>query len=211
MTETRVFGISLLALLLCSASLRLPAQSTTTAFVIDPNRPYVYLKLDHIAPGIPRSEGEPSARIWLHLRNNCRVPIIVRTYGLPDGSPEEEQGVMDRIVLNSEIWGQSYGLSGITSDGTVVPKPLTKPRADEIPHDYWFEVGSFQSIPPGKGLFFSVPVNHVEQRWHFEIPFRFELPKGERSYDPNVGGLPEMFITYSIFDLPPEQRSKIAP
>ena len=75
----------------------------------------------------------------------------------------------------------------------MVLKLLTKPRADEIPHDYWFEVGSFQSIPPGKGLFFSVPVNHVEQRWHFEIPFRFELPKGERSRDPNVWGLPEMF------------------
>ncbi len=206
MTKACAFEISLLTLLLCSASLRLPAQSTATGFVIDPNRPYVYLKFDHIGPGIPRWEGEPSERIWLRLTNNCRIPVIVYTYPAPDGSPKEEQGVMDRVVANTEIWGIGHA---VTSDGTEVPKPLTKPRADEMPHDYWFEVGSFQRIPPGKALFFSVPLNHVEERWHFEIPFSFGLPKGTRLRDPDIGGLPEMFISYSIGDIPPEQRSKI--
>ena len=71
---------------------------SATTFVIDPNRPFVYLRFDHMGPGIRRSEGEPSSRIWLRLVNNCRVPIIVSTFGVPDGSPKGEIGVMDEVV-----------------------------------------------------------------------------------------------------------------
>src|ERR1700723_1613391 len=146
MTKTRAFELSLFTLLLCSVSVRLPAQSTAEGFVIDPNRPYLYLKFDHIGRAIPRWKREPSTRTWLQLTNNCRVPVVVDTYAPPDGSPEEEQGVMDRVAAAAEIWGMGHA---ITSAGTLVPKPLTKPRADEMPRDYSFEVGSFQSILPG--------------------------------------------------------------
>jgi hypothetical protein len=207
MTKTRALEIFLSALLLSSASLRLPAQGIAEGFVIDSNLPFVYLKFDHIGPGIPRWGGEPSARIWLQLTNNCRVPININTYGLPDGSPKEERGVMDRIVVNES----RIVVQAISADGTVEPKLLARPTAGEMPHDYWFEVGSSQTIPPGKAILFSVPVNHMEERWHFEIPFRFELPKGTRLRDPGIGGLPEMFVPYYIYDIPPVQRSKIEP
>jgi hypothetical protein len=171
----------------------------------------VYLKFDHIGPGTPRWKGDPSARIWLRLTNNCRVAITVNTYPVPDGSPKDEQGVMDMVVAN-EFSGIGYG---IFSDGRVAPKPLTKPRPDEMPHDYWIEVGSFQSIPPDKALLFSVPTNHVGERWHFEIPFRFDFPKGNGKgngfRDPSVGGQPYMRISYSIGDIRPEHRSEIGP
>jgi hypothetical protein len=36
-------------------------------------------------------------------------------------------------------------------------------------------------IPPGGQLLFSLPVNHVDRFWHFEVPFRLALPnKGRR-------------------------------
>src|ERR1700693_1105008 len=44
--------------------------ATPNSFVIDPNRPYAYLKFDHIGPGIQRNEKEPRLRIWLRLVNN---------------------------------------------------------------------------------------------------------------------------------------------
>jgi len=40
----------------------LQAQATASGFVIDPNRPYVYLKFDHIGNGIQREESEPTSR-----------------------------------------------------------------------------------------------------------------------------------------------------
>ena len=64
------------------------------SFVIDPNRPYVYLKFDHIGSGIPRDESEPKTRIWLRVMNNCKIGIVVRENGTPDGSPGGERQIM---------------------------------------------------------------------------------------------------------------------
>jgi hypothetical protein len=182
------------------------AQAPAGAFVIDPNRPYVYLKFDHIGNGIQREEDEPTSRIWLRLTNNCRLPITVRTFGVPDGSPKDEQGVMDIIVA---IEPPRVTLIGVRSDGTVEPKPFVKARPDELPHDYWAEVGSSQNIPPGTALLFSVPINHVGPRWDFEIPFDFEAVNGKYPRDPSVGGLPQMTFHYTMFDLPPEARREV--
>src|SRR5260370_6825815 len=67
-------------------------------FIIDPNRPFVYLRFDHIGKGIPRDEDEPATRIWLRLTNNCGVPIVVSTFGVPPGSPKAEGGGMKEVV-----------------------------------------------------------------------------------------------------------------
>jgi hypothetical protein len=195
-----------LAVSLCFASPQAQKSGNGNSFVINPNRPYVYLKFDHIGKGIQRSESEPTSRIWLLLTNNCRLPITVNTYGVPDGSPKDEQGVMDMIVA---IEPPRVMFSGIMRDGTVVPKPFVKANPDELPHDYWFEVGSFQSIPPGKALLFSVPINHVGPQWSFEIPFHFEVTKGKFPRDPSVGGLPQMAFHYTMYDLPPEAQREV--
>jgi hypothetical protein len=181
MAKTRSFVLSLLILTLCSASTLLRAQVTAKGFLIDPNRPYVYLKFDHIGPGVSIREDEPRARIWLRFTNNCSLPIFVRMFGSRIGS---EEWVEDRIVANEPPMGV-----GMLSDGTITPKIWKKATPDELPRDYSSEVGGLHSIAPGEALLFSLPINHVSERWHFEIPFEFGLPKGRVPRDPNVGGV----------------------
>jgi hypothetical protein len=95
-------SILVIGLILCSLSFRAPllrAQARgAKSFLIDEKRPFVYIEFDHIGPGAPWSPDEPASRIWLHLRNNCRVPIVVLANGVPDGSPKDEVGVMHDVV-----------------------------------------------------------------------------------------------------------------
>lgn len=186
---------------------------TVSSFVIDPNRPYVYLRFDHVGVGIRRNEGEPTSRIWLRLVNNCRVPITVSSFGVPDGSPEGETGVMDEVVpvIVSGI------PVGVRIPETTLPPPLgpatpeqrppTSAKADEMPSGYMSEVRSSESIQPSEDVLFSVPTNHVSKRWYFEIPFHFDLPIGKGPRDENIGGEPRVVVAYSMWDMPSKYRA----
>ncbi|MGC2299646.1 MAG: hypothetical protein WA476_12645, partial [Acidobacteriaceae bacterium] len=67
-------------------------------FLLDASKPYVYLELDHVGPREPMLEGEPTVGLWLRLKNNCTVPIVVVL--LKGSSVKAEPGVMDEIVPN---------------------------------------------------------------------------------------------------------------
>jgi hypothetical protein len=204
----RVLAVLSLAVSLCAANLNSQAQKTDdgSSFVIDANRPYAYVKFDHIGKGVKRLDEEPDLRIWLRLTNNCRLPITIRTFGVPDGSPKGEQGVMDIIVAIERPQGMGHF---IMPDGTEQLMPIVKAKPEDLPHDYWFELGSSQRIPPGKVLLFSLPINHVGPQWSFEIPFDFEVAKGKVLRDPSVGGFPKMVFHYTIYDLPPEAQREV--
>lgn len=206
----RVLAVLLLAVSPCIASPNSQAQKTDDAasFVIDANRPYAYVKFDHIGKGVKRSDEEPDVRIWLRLTNNCRLPIIVRITSVPDGVLKDEAGVMDIIVAIEPPPGPVF--AGIRADGTFVgPKPFVKATPGELPHDYWYEVGSDQAIASGTDLLFSVPINHIGPRWSFEIPFEFDVVKGKFPRDPNVNGFPRMVFPYSMYDLPPDATKQV--
>jgi hypothetical protein len=97
-------------------------------FLIDPSKPYVYLETDHIGPRKPGNEHEPNTGIYLRLKNNCRLPIIVSTFGGPIGGTDGEVGVMDEVVLNpTAIYGDMDGTGG---DSKPVPLLLNTP--DEL-------------------------------------------------------------------------------
>jgi hypothetical protein len=180
----RVLAVFLLAVSLCFASSKSQARKTDdgSSFVIDAKRPYAYLKFDHIGKG-PRVWGdEPDSQIWFHLVNNCKVSIVVKTFAPPDGSLKNEQGAEDRIVANEPP--RAYGMM---HDGTIVPKPWKKTTPDELPRAYSFEIVGLQSILPGKSILFSVPISHLGERWHFEIPFEFDIPMGKFPRDPMIG------------------------
>jgi hypothetical protein len=208
-TEPRVVGCALILCISLLAS-RIGAQNvgSPSSFIIDPNRPYVYLKFDHIGPGIPRNESEPKTRIWLWVMNNSKVAIVVRENGTPDGSPRDERQIMYEVVPTVEPMR-------IDADVPVRnPKRMKSaetPSGDfkKMPQGYMEEVGSSESIPPGKGILFSVPVNHLSERWHIQIPYDFDLPQGKCCRDPDVGGEPHMVVDYELWDLPPEAHAKI--
>ena len=71
-------------------------------FLIEPNRPLVYLHVDHVGLGTPEEDGKRHERIWLELHNNCLLPISVRTSGAPSGDRADAIGVMD-ILAAAEL------------------------------------------------------------------------------------------------------------
>jgi len=185
-------------------------QSTSHAqaspsFVIDENRPYVYLHFEHVGKGVRFIEGEPTQRVWLRFVNNCRVPIILRTFGAPEGSPKDELGVMHDIVKDAQ-----FLIRGVEIEPPALNDQNSEPHQEaKMPTGYEFDVSLAQRIPPGKSLLFSVPVTHLSKSWHIEIPYRFDLPPGKGPRQPVVGGEPKMVLLYSGWDLPEEVQRQL--
>jgi hypothetical protein len=87
--------------------------------------------------------------------------------------------------------------------------PQSRKASEEPPRDYWFELGMLTTLQPNHEILFSIPINQLRSNWHIQIPFEFEVPKGKVPRDPKVGGLPEMYVSYSRYDLPDDVRAKI--
>jgi hypothetical protein len=210
----RRLAIWIFVLLAGISATRIEAQTvdSNVPFLIDPNKPYVYLKFDHIGAGIQREQLEPKRRVWLRIVNNCRLPVVVAENGTPDGSLEDERQVMYEVVPTIlPEFGLAVGDS-IAPDGKPKQEQPGEPNLTEvetIPRGYMEEVGSTESVPPGKGILFSVPVNHLGKRWHIEIPFTFGLPRGRCCREANIGGETKMVIEYGLWDLPPAPRKEI--
>jgi hypothetical protein len=177
-------------------------QNSRTAerFVINKNRPYVYVRFDHMGKGVPLFDDEPSERVWLRFVNNCTVSIVLETFRLPDGSAKGEVGLIHGVVRDQQV-----GLN-IEDENDALP-PLTIGAAKQVattkmPAGYIFDVVSSQTVAPGEFVLFTVPVTHLSKHWHIEIPFDFCVPMGKGPRDPIIGGQPEMVLEYSAWDLP---------
>jgi hypothetical protein len=106
-----------------------PAIAPIKDFLIDPSKPYVYFKVDHIGPRTPGSDDEPATGIYLKLVNNCRLSIIVDTFGTSQGAADDESGVQDWVVLNPT----GYGDGGVeVTAGVPMPAPSLRNMPDEI-------------------------------------------------------------------------------
>jgi len=216
----RVVFLVISALIFASV-IRPQAAPKEPSFVRDADRPFVYLKFERIGAGLRRNEDEPLLRTWLRFVNNSSVPIWLRTFGTPDGSPADEVGVMDEVVLNQ------HGIT-ITADGSPsleveheptsgifnpTPKPdVERPRERKMPFGYSSDLSSVLTLAPGESVLFSVPVDHLGGYgcdWHMEIPFRFSVPKGRGPRDPLVGGEPMMHLHYAFYNLPDEAQARL--
>jgi len=174
-------------------------------FVIDQNRPYVYLLFDHVGKAVGYSKDEPQTRVWLRFVNNCKVAIVLRTFGAPEGSSKEEAGLIHEVVKDvqfriREVKVEPPPLNGESSEPDEEP---------QMPTGYNFDVSSAESVPPGQSLLFSVPVTHLSKSWHLEIPYTFDLPPGKGPRLPIVGGEPKMVLLYSGWDLPDEVQKQL--
>jgi hypothetical protein len=197
---------------LCIAALGVsssPAQTKeaqgdlSQSFVVNPERRFVYLQFVRVGRGPQFNEGEPQTRIWFRLVNNSRIPIIVRTFGVPDGSAAEECGLMHEVVMNP-------ALIGVVSDSSMrtnVGEPAKSEPAERMPMGYGGGVSSAATLGASEALLFSIPRNHLSDKWHIEIDFRFALThKRPAHFDSTVGGEPLMKLSYFDYDLPPDVR-----
>ena len=175
------------------------------SFVIDENRPYVYLLFDHVAKGVKFSDDEPTQRVWLRFVNNCRVGVVLRTFGPPEGSLKEEVGLMHQVVKDVQ-----FRIREVEPEPPTLNATEAEPKqAETMPGGYYFDLGSAETIPPGKSLLFSVPVSHLSKSWHMEIPYEFDLPSGKGPRPEMIGGLPSMVLEYSGWDLPDAVQQKL--
>ena len=197
------------------ASASLLAQSTKMGkdFLVDVNRPFVYVMFDHIGPGVPRNPTEPNSRVWLRLKNNCRIAILVRANGVPDGSPKDEVGLEWNVVANPTM----QGMVSFTSSGKDKPQTglnaetqESEKATDEIPRGYIEEVASLVTIGPGHEILFSIPINHLSERWHVEIPFDFEISHAKGPLHSNTVGLPITAVMYTVRDLPRKSQAEVS-
>jgi hypothetical protein len=214
-----------------------PADQTAQTFRLDPHRPLVYLKFDHIGQGRRMNDQEPSTRIWLHLINNCRLPITIRG-GQLQGGLQDEIYVDNVVRLNPPIFSVAESYAQAETDPPPISNTLTETESrrnhknpanvetQPVPtgnHEARMPVGypssdavSLETIMPDAGVLFSVPVNFVTKKWHFEISFHLGsevpdglIPEGLAFVNPDVRGLVEMTLSYGFWDLPEEHRDEV--
>jgi hypothetical protein len=170
------------------------------SFLIEPNRPMAYLSVDHVGFGAAEG-GVRKERVWLRFKNNCRLPIDLHANGAPTDAPFDDMTVM-------------YELIRPTMRGILVTEDGPHPKAKRVtpPPDTMSEVGSSVTVLSGESALFSVPSAHFSKDWEMHIPFKFRLPPGKGPRDDNAwGGEPEMFLTYTFWDLRPSvQRALTA-
>ena len=206
-----LFQVVLIVTSVHGASLRAQNAKMRKEFLVNADRPFAYIKFDHIGPSACQEQGESAPRIWLRLTNNCRIPITVHANGVCDGSPKDEVGVNYEVVPDHPVLE-------ISAEGAplqeIEPRPNQNGReanskADQVPPGTMSEVCSLVTIDPEEEILFNVPANTVSKKWHMEIPFEFDLPRGKGSRDPNNGGEPQMVISYGLWDLPPKAQEQL--
>jgi hypothetical protein len=229
---------TVLFLIACISQTALVASSGETGkyaqienFLIDESKPYVYLAVDHIGARKPLLQGESNVGLWLRLKNNCRVPIVILTFKGPPTGTNAEAGVVDEVVRNPPApmgdtagSGVLYerGQEGLTdiflspnmNEAEVrgaedairsAPQGATLRGGLERPHGYnnghQPGVQGITVVPPGGEVAFSVPINHVGEAWHFEIPFRFALNRQGPIRQPYS------YVAFYQGDLPKDQKT----
>jgi hypothetical protein len=179
------------------------AQSGRDDFVLDSSNPYVYLQFDHIGPRKPIQHGEPSTGLWLRIVNNCRVPVIVGTFGITTG--DVGVGVIDEVIredrggVRVEAEGAAIPTVPVGSDSAPEKPKATKPMS--VPEGYSAEVHSATRIPPGESLLFSVPINHVGSDWFMRVRFTLAVSGAQ------VGNVPYSYVDFYESQIPLKSRS----
>jgi hypothetical protein len=174
-------------------------QTGEPNFIINPDRPYLYIQFDHFGPGTPENDNEARNRVWLRLVNNCAVSIRIVVNGFAEGhKPADEIAIQDEVVEDPPPF--------ITSEPPLgeEAKPFKRPS-----YGYGSDVGSPFYIRPGKDILFSLPTSQFMKGWHIEISYNFALPQGKGPRPDDVGGEPIMYLSYSLWDMPKDIQQKV--
>jgi hypothetical protein len=169
--QVKLVTIAIAALLLPVSSQRDAMLSREPSFVLDSTKPYVYVELQSKGPRIPRSPDEPSDGYFFLLKNNCQVPIVVPTFGVPRGSSKYEIGLLDDVVADASATPTVRFYGPHQRVDRQEHEPLGK-----MPSGYSYHARSTATLKPGETVLFSLPQNHISKRWHAEIRFEFALP-----------------------------------
>lgn len=134
------------------ADIRIPLEATT--FVIDASKPYVYLEIDHVGPRKPIREGEPNVGIYLHLTNNCALPLVIVKFGSSLADPKAAITIQDEVVPNpqgpgGDVTGGSVYVEGGVTDLKEMDDIFRSPNLNEaaVSGAEWAQKQAVQGIP----------------------------------------------------------------
>jgi hypothetical protein len=162
-------------------------------FVIDPSKPYVYLKFDHIGSRKPTQKDEGNTGLWLRVVNNCRIPILFLSFTMPDG--EAGVGLMDEVI-ETEPMLQIF----TPEEEKEIAQREELRKAKHKPEGYSSETPGVLRVQPGSEILFSVPLNHVDDDWYLRVRFALDLNKPSASVGPFT------YLPFYKWDIPREQR-----
>ncbi len=165
-------------------------------FTIDPSKPYVYLKFDHIGPRVPVQEDEGNTGLWLRVVNNCRVPIVFSGFMMPDG--DSGVGLFDDVVDEEPLIGLVLTQAEVKEYEKKDRERLQKLK--HKPAGYSAEVSGIMRVQPGQDLLFSVPLNHVDDDWYMRVCFALDLNTSSLSAGPFT------YLQFHESDIPKEVR-----
>jgi hypothetical protein len=159
--------ILFLVLQLVSLNTTALAAPKPQSFLLDPSKPYTYLKFDHVGERQPIPGEERAQGLWLRLVNNCRIPIVVATFNYGEGT--SSVGVYHEVVRVTR--------KGVPNspDSSQTEPPSGYPLSELI---------ETTTIAPGANLLFSVPLDHVGPFWYLQVRFYFELPNDPYGFGP---------------------------
>jgi hypothetical protein len=171
-----------------------PQELKPSDFVIDPSKPFAYLKFDHIEPIKPNPDSKAEPYIWLRAVNNSRIPIVFRASGPPPGYPG--------VSLEAEVIEEEQGIQ-IVSDRDQADfdkeQKRRKERLKHKPEGFWFEVSGVARVQPGEELLFSVPRNYIDEFWYLRVRFTMELARSSLVVGPFT------YLPFYDSDLPKDE------
>jgi hypothetical protein len=165
-------------------------QAPHKRFVIDESMPYVYLAFDHFGKRKPIGRDEDFRGLWLRLVNNCSLPIRTDTFEPETGDPGV--GILDDVIVPSNILITSNYQSGDEAQQTP-------------PRGYSRDIVTTTVVAPGSSLLFSVPANHVTEKWYLRVRFQLEPPGRP------TGPQPYSFVDFTWTMIPPKERASGRP
>ncbi len=183
MRARRLFcAVGLLGLVSCPTA----QPQTNPKLALDTTKPFVYIDFDHTGPREPLEPDEPSRGLWLRLVNNSVFPIIVRAH---DSLTDPVMTILEDVI---------------TPQMRMIPKSGL-PDYGPMPRGYatGSDVTSLLTINPGKGVLFSVPVNHVGPAWFLQVSFQFDLPPTEHG-----AAQPVCYAGFTWDDIPEKFRER---
>ena len=100
------------------------------SFLVEPNRPMVYLTVDHVGFG-GFEGGVRKRRVWLRFQNNCHLPIDLHVSGAPTDAPDDRLTVMYELIKPIERGVEVTETKCIPSENESHHPQTRCPRSDQ--------------------------------------------------------------------------------
>jgi hypothetical protein len=182
----------LLSFLLKFSFLFAASDNYREQFLLNHEKPYVYIMFDHLGTREPFYSNESNRGLWLKLVNNCRIPINIAAFD--SGKRDAGIGVLHDVV---PLRTPTHGIMGNAKENTEIKY---QNKQIDAPVGYSRDVRSLITINPGESVLFSVPFEHVNPRWYLQVHFTFDL-SDDYKYDN-----PDSYVKFFWNNLPEEVR-----